>query len=218
MEKYFEGLFKQNRNRNWLDAPVLTEPKYLYKFKDIEQANVTIIMPGCKYNDTDVYANLVLHNMFGGGMSSRLFQDVREKQGLAYNLYSYPTQYINNGTTEIYVGTNLKSVKKALNSIKKLVDDVKNNGFTEKELNKGIMQLKTTYIMGQESTSALMRAYGKSALFNDELFDIDDRIKHIEEVTLDDVHNVMMKTFDLSNASIAYVGPEIDGDLLNCIK
>ncbi|MGN0789415.1 MAG: hypothetical protein ACI4MY_05705, partial [Christensenellales bacterium] len=110
------------------------------------------------------------------------------------------------------------SVCKSLQAVKKLIDEVRKTYLTKAELQKGIMQLKSAYVLGQESTSAQMRILAKHALYTDGLFDIDRQIDIIEKITMDDVVRVVDDCYDLSKAVVSYVGQKVDGNLLDCLQ
>lgn len=216
--EYFEGRFATNKDRVWTDIYHVPTSRYVSKFKDIEQSNIAIAMPAYEYDNKLSMAMMLVNNIVGGGMSSRLFQEIREKQGLAYNVYSYPSTYINNGVTTIYIGTNPASVCKSLQGVKRLIDQVRKDYLTKAELQKGIRQLKSAYVLGQENTSAQMRVLSKHALYTGELFSIDDKIKVIESITMDDVERVIDDCYDLSKAVVSYVGQKVDENLLDCLQ
>ncbi len=172
-KKYFVGRFQSGLGRHWQDNLQQTYTKYISKFKDIEQANIYIAMPGMPNIFEKKHALAVAHEIFGGGMSSRLFQEIREKAGLAYSVYSTFGTQTNNGTTEIYIGTNKDSVHKALELTKKIVDEVKRNGFTQTEVDKGINTVLTRYVFATENTGSKMRIVGPYALNYGMPFDLD---------------------------------------------
>lgn len=206
VEKYFEGKFSSNCKRSWHDKRHDTQRNTLCKFKDIEQSNIAIGFPAFEYDSKLTMAEALVNTIVGGGMSSRLFQEVREKRGLAYNVYTYNSSYINNGVLSLYIGTNVESVKKAVDCTLELIEDLRKNGLTKKELERGIAQLKGNYVLGQESNGVMMRVNAKNVLFTDRIFDIDEKLKEIDAITLDQTKEVIDYTYDLSKASLAYVG------------
>lgn len=218
VERYFEGNFASNPHRKWQDTHHETAPAYLKKFKDIEQANLAIAMPAYPFTHEDDMALMLVNNVVGGGMSSRLFQQIREKMGLAYNVYSYPSTYINNGTMAIYIGTNAESVVKSLTAARDLIADLGRNGLDRKEFERGKQQLLGAYVLGQESTSTMMRVLAKYALYSGTLFDIDQKIAAIEAVTYEQAQRVAREVFDLTRASVAYVGKRIEEDLEDVLR
>ena len=147
-------------------------------------------------------------------MSSRFFQEVREKNGLAYSVYSYNSAFANNAVTALYIGTNKKSAEKAVALTKNLIQSIRNEGLSQEEVQKGINSVRGHFVLGQESTSAMMRMVGSTALNVDKEFDLDESIDMINSLTRDDVYQAFLNAFDTSTASIAYVGREIKTDLL----
>lgn len=216
-EKYFEGKFSSNCKRNWHDVRHETKKTALCKFKDIEQSNIAIAFPAFEYDSKLSMAEALVNTIVGGGMSSRLFQEVREKRGLAYNVYTYNSSYVNNGMLSLYIGTNVESVKKSVDCALELIEELRKNGLTEKELKRGIAQLKGNYVLGQESNGVMMRVNAKNVLFTDKIFDIDEKLKEIDNITLEQTKEVIDYTYDLSKASIAYVGKEPKCDVKKLI-
>ena len=161
---------------------------------------------------------LALNSAFGGGMSSRLFQEVREKSGLAYNVYSYPSAYYGDGAFAIYLGTNPKTSKQALQSIRKEILKLKKDGLSDEELARVKKQLKGNYALSQESSTSLMRVYGRTALFLDQTFDFDEKIKQIDLITKDSVMDIINYIFDFDKVVTSYVGKEIDFSPLDIIR
>ncbi len=213
IEKYFEGKFSSNCKRSWQDTRHETKPSRKSKFKDIEQSNIALGFPAFEYDSKFTMAEMLVNTIVGGGMSSRLFQEVREKRGLAYNVYTYNSSYVNNGLLSLYIGTNVESVKKAVDCTVDLIEELRKNGLTRRELERGIEQLKGSYVLGQESTGVVMRVNAKNVLFSDKLFDIDEKIKEIENITLAQTKEVIDYSYDLSKASLAYIGKKPNCDI-----
>ncbi|MDY3256690.1 MAG: pitrilysin family protein [Eubacteriales bacterium] len=183
------------------------------KFKKTEQGNVLIVFNGLKEYDPDTVALQILSSVFGGTMSGRLFQEVREKLGLAYSVYSYPSAYIEEGCYSVYIGTNSDNLDKAVGAVRREIDKLKAEGITEAEFSKGKAQLKSAFVFGQESSSTLMRLNGRYAMGTGTLFDAEKRMNEIDAVTLDDVKRVIERVFDFSRVVISYVGPKTEVDL-----
>lgn len=217
VEKYFEGRFSSNCKREWQDKECVTVPCVKSKIKDIEQSNIAIGLPGLTYDSKLSMAELLVNTVVGGGMSSRLFQEVREKRGLAYNVYTYNSSYINNGLMSLYIGTNVESVKKSVDCTLKLIEELRKKGLTQRELERGREQLKGSYVLGQESTGVMMRVNAKNVLFTDKPFDIDAKIKDIENITLAEAKEVIDYTYDMTRASLAYIGKKPDCDITKLI-
>ena len=217
-EKYFVRRFASNPNRKWQDVAHVTTGAYKTVFKPIEQANVGMAFPSVSIKDENYLAVNAGGYVFGGGMSSRLFAEVREKHGLAYSVYSYNSFYANNGYAGIYVGTNTKSALQAVGIVAEIIDDVRRNGFTEEEFRRGIQQAKAAYILGQDSNGALMRYYAKQLLMTDGVSDFDELIATLDKIKYDEFNKIYSNEFDRSKVSLAYVGREIKDDLFAAIK
>ena len=179
---------------------------HLYKFKDIEQVHLALAYPSVAREDARMEATLVLNSVLGGGMSSRLFQKVREEMGLAYTVYSYVSSFTEGGQLNIYAGVNAKNLKKATDAIFDTIADIQQNLFTEEEFLRGKAQLKSSIILGQENTATQMIQYGKHMLYNNALLDIEKRVEKIENLTLEDCRVAMQANFDREYLASAVVG------------
>ncbi len=180
--------------------------KHLYKTKKIEQTHIAFAMPSVKMDSDKADAVNVANVIFGGGMSSRLFQTVREQMGLAYSVYSYLSLYKDCGVLEIYAGVNTDKRDQATKFIIKEIEKIQKNGVTEQEFLRGKEQIKSAFIMGRESTASQMLLHGKYMLFMDKELDFNQRINKIDSVTLKDVNEVIKQTFDVCNLTSATVG------------
>lgn len=159
--------------------------------KDIEQVQVCLGLGGVEAGSQDVYALSIFNNIFGGSMSSRLFQRIREEQGLAYSVYSYPTSYRDCGALAIYAGTGPEHAQRVLTSLRGEIDRALDEGVSEREFTQAREQLKGSYILGLESASSRMSALGRRMLLMRDTMDENQVIQRINEVTLDDVNRVL---------------------------
>ena len=205
VEQLFASKFTNKKSAEQIVA-VPAERKDLYKSKRIEQSHVGIAMHGVSikedFNDVFAIANTIL----GGGMSSRLFQKIREELGLAYSVYSYPSKYKDSGVLEIYAGVNTNLRDYAVEAIVNEVKRFKKEGITEQEFIRGKESLKSAFIMGQESTASQMLLYGRYLLFMNSQFDFNQRLKDIEKITAKDVNKMIDEYFNIETASTATVG------------
>ena len=151
-------------------------------------------------------------------MSSRLYQNIRERSGLAYSVYSYLSPYEFTGHSMIYIGTNVANVEKALVAVSSEIDEVRKNGITEEEFSRGKAQIKSGLVFGLESSVGVMNLLGKHAVRTGELADIDALVADIDAVTLADVAEAIAVNFKKENATVGYVGPKIDKNLLDILK
>ena len=203
-EKYFSHLAPTKKDvRN---IPVNLKHQSLVKYKDIEQVHLALCYPSVKRYDRLYDAAQVMNSVLGGSMSSRLFQTVREKLGLAYTVYSYNTSYSDTGTQVIYAGVNAENFKKSVDAIYKCIEDIKRKDISVDEFNRGKEQLKASSIFAQESTSSQMLLYGKELMYSGKLYDFEERIASVNAVTMDVVYESIDNAFDSSRMAAAVVG------------
>lgn len=203
LEKYFGG-FNIKGNESALVAPDF-KGELRYYSKKTEQNHICLTFPGLPSGHDKQYAMMLLNNALGGGMSSRLFQEIREKRGLAYSVYSYHSSYMDTGLLSIYAGTAPKQTKEVLDLTLELLAEVRDNALTEDELHKGKEQLKGNLILGSESTSSRMNRQGKNELMLGRHLTMDEIISKIEAVQMDDVRAVLTDMFKVPYA-LAMVG------------
>lgn len=187
-QKYFED--KYASDVPYENVPVAARPAHSHackRKKDIEQTHIAFAFPSYPYNDIRGNAMQLMTIIFSMEMSSRLFQSVREKLGLCYTIYGYPSSYQNNGAFIVYTSTSPNNAEKAVEAIRDEINLLIEKGVSDEELNKGKEQVKTALVLGQESTSAMMRTFGAHAVQTGQLYDFDERIKNIDAVTKEDV-------------------------------
>ena len=207
VDKYFLNNFIQG-NACQKPASHLAKKLYNKKIKETEQANICISFPSVPLDDENSNAYLLLNGILGGGMSSRLFQKIREKKGLAYSVYSYISSYLNNGMLTVYSGVNPANTDEAVKYIKEEFEVFKTKGITKEEFQRGKEQLKSSLIFGQENVTSLMNAYGKYLLLTDKMFSIDKKFKDISDLSFDKVNSLCYNMFDFDKICAAYVGKE----------
>lgn len=203
------------------DDYIYVAPKYnaqiITKTKDIEQVHVCINFPGISSGSDDVYDLITLNTIFGGGMSSRLFQKIREERGLAYSIYSYPTNYKDTGLFTIYGGMNPSQTIEVIRLIMDEIHLLKKEKISNEDLIKTKEQLKSNYIMGLESTGSRMSSIGKSQLILNRIKTPDEIIESLDAVSQDKITKLIDKIFDFSKTSLSIVG-KIDNINLKEIK
>lgn len=205
VDKYFANNFINVKSAKQKEQTSYNYDK-LYKYKKTEQTHLALCFPAYSSSDDKSISLSILSAVFGGGMSSRLFQKIREELGLAYSVYSYPSQYKNNGILEIYAGVGNGVRDKAFKAIVSETEKMQRYGITEKEFKRGKAQMKSSFVMGQESTSSQMLIHGKYLLFLDEVFDFEKRISQIDDVDLDNVNKVANDVLRFENFATASVG------------
>ncbi|MDE6302769.1 MAG: insulinase family protein, partial [Clostridia bacterium] len=219
VKRHFESKFKEcvKSERVPLEKAA-SHSVFTKKKKQIEQAHVAFAFPSFAYNDKRSVAVQLMSVIFSMEMSSRLFQSVREKLGLCYTIMGYPSTYENNGVYIIYTATNPESVEKAVKAIKGEIELLLEKGVSDEELNKGREQLKTSLVLGQESTSAMMRTFGTHAIQTGELYDFDARIAAIDGTCREDILDVARQIFDFDRVCGSLVSPTDGKDIVKILK
>lgn len=212
LDKLVEKYFEQNCNQSGaiLSAEPNTEynATFLHKFKHIEQSHLQLAWGGCSLKSPDRCANNILASVLGGGLSSRLNQVIREQEGLAYSVYAYPSYYSDCGTFEIYAGLSPENNSKVCELIRREIVKLTNDGVTQKEVDRAVIQAINALYMNVESNMTLMRLYGRSMLKLNEIFDVQADVEKYRAVTVRQVNDLARKIFSHKPAA-AYVGPKI---------
>jgi predicted Zn-dependent peptidase len=188
--------------------PTPPESRFYYKFKETEQYHVALGSMGLPASSEDRFAMSALNNVFGGGMSSRLFQEVREKRGLAYAVYSYHHGYSDAGAIKMYVGSTTGNVEEAVKVIAEQLGRIREEPVTEEELQRTKEQLKSATILALESTAARMTRIGRSVITGAELLTPEEVSARIDAVTADDIQRLANDHLQLDNMYLAAVGPK----------
>jgi predicted Zn-dependent peptidase len=162
-------------------------PRLRFERKDTEQYHVCLGAPGLARDDERRFALRVLDTIFGGTSSSRLFQEVREKRGLAYSIYSFSGQYAGTGQVGIYVGTRAENLSAALEVVAGELERLRRDGPSVAELERAKDNLRGRMVLALESTGARMNRLGSSVLTDVPLLTVDEAVAAVEAVTLDDV-------------------------------
>ena len=216
IEKYFSNW---NSDSNYIPTYENCEIQTgtYYKDKDIEQLHVILGLKGLPQGDEHGYALTLLSNVFGGGASSILFQEVREKLGLCYSIYCYPQPFQNAGSLSIYAGLGKNYGEKALEVILKEINKFAKEGITDDKLNINKEKLKASYILGLESTSSRMFANAKSVLFKNKITTQEDVIKRVDKISQEDIRFVLDNCFKNGVLNTSFVGNNINYSKLNDI-
>ncbi|MBP7221981.1 MAG: insulinase family protein [Sedimentibacter sp.] len=186
--------------------------------KDLEQLHMCIGNKTFGRHDENYHSLLVLNNLFGGTMSSRIFQEVREKKGLVYSIYSFVSNYSDTGIFTIYAGMSYEQAEDALRTILKEMVSIKNGNIKEEEFLRAKQQIKGNYILSLESTSSRMSAIGRRELLYNEILYPDEVIEAINNVKIEDVLDVAKDLFNIDNLSITFTGnlkkhPDLEGKI-----
>ena len=205
-EKYFAVNFKVFKSAPQYQGEIGGK-RNLIKTKKIEQTHLAFAMPAFCISDDRGEALNIANKIFGSSMSSKLFQRIREDLGLAYSVYSYLSAYKNTGVLEIYAGVNTKKRDVAYDAIINEIKLFAQTGITEEEFACAKEQIKSSLVFSLENTSSQMLLYGKYLLFEDKLYDYDERKAVIDGFTREYVNQLINQTFDVNKLSVATVGP-----------
>ena len=199
-------------------APAATPPEFgpprpCFHRKQTEQYHVCLGGPGLPRGDERRFALRVLDTMLGGATSSRLFQEVREKRGLAYAVFSYSSQYLDSGQVALYVGTRPDNLGEAMNVIGTELRRLEEDGVEGEELSRAKENVKGLTVLSMESTSARMNRLGGSVIGGLPLLSLDEIVAAIDAVTVDDVSALARELFAPGRLSAAGVGGDEDAFL-----
>lgn len=212
LEKYFGSQKMLSSLPALPDAPYLSG-RNIVRNKDIEQVQLVASFNGIDVMDESVYSLLVFNNVFGCGMSSRLFQNIREKHGLVYSISAGHSAYINTGVFDISAGMSPKSLNEVASLISEEIRRVKRDKLTADEITKAKEQLKGNYILSGESTGARMQGAGRSLLLGKPIYTQEEVIKKIEAVDENSIADIIDRVLDEKTLCVSAVGPvdSVDG-------
>ncbi len=178
----------------------------IFRQKDTEQFHVCLGGPGISRSDERRFVLAVLDAILGGSGSSRLFQEVREKRGLAYAVGSYTEQYDDCGMVAVYVGTRETNVGEACEIIGRELTSLRSDGASPDELERAKEHVKGRMVLGLESTSARMSRIARAVLFDLELLSLDEMLARVDAVTSEDVAKLATELYDPGHLSAACIG------------
>ncbi len=205
LKKYFEG-WKTAYKQDDSFQKVVFNRGIKTKEKDTEQVHLCVGFKGIEHGNDRLYSLLAVNNIFGGGMSSRLFQKIREKKGLVYSIYSYPSAYKDAGLFTIYAGMNPENLNIVAGLIAEEIKMLVKRGIKPSDLEKSKEQLKGNYILGLESTSSRMNSIGKSELMLGSIDTPEQVLEKINSISMESVHDVIEQIFDAETRGISVVG------------
>ena len=184
--------------------------------KELEQVNIILGFEGVDFYSDLYYSTAVYSTVFGSGMSSRLFQEIREKRGLVYSVSSYTSSFSDSGIFGVYAGTGQKEVKEL---IPVLCDqlNISAKNFTPEELQRAKAQFKASLLMGQESTSRRCRSNASKYLMHSKIISHEEIISKIDAVQLEDLERARLNILK-SNITLSSIGPVQDLESLDSIK
>ena len=191
-------------------APIQTPAKYkravTCRRKNIEQNHLILAFPAMNYLDPRRYQLLLLNSLLGGGCSSRLFQEVREKRGLCYTVYSYASDQADTGFLGVYTAVSREQEGQALTTVREVVSDLADHGPTQEELDRVREQAKANLLMGAESVQTRMSHLGSSALLYGKVRETKEILGLYDAVTREQLRDLAGEIFQMDRASLSAVG------------
>jgi predicted Zn-dependent peptidase len=205
VQREFSGLKAAGKSEEHT-APSTEAPIHLETKRDLEQVHVCMGVPSYPLAHEGRFAVAVMNNLLGGGMSSRLFQNIREKLGLAYAVFSELTPYSDAGMMTVYAGTARETVGQVIDLIVKEFRDLKESPVSEEELLRAKNHLKGSLMLSLESTSARMSNLARQELYFGRFYSLDEILQSIGAVTHDDVQSLAQKFFRPEQIAVTVLG------------
>jgi predicted Zn-dependent peptidase len=203
------GEMKGNSSGRAMELPK-PQKEITCREKDTEQVHLCLGTPGLPLEHDQIYVFQLVNTILGGGLSSRLFQEIREQRGLVYSVYSYHSSYHDTGLFCVYAGLSKENVGPALKLIFKEIKDIRQNGVTGEELRRAKDQLKGNLLLSLENVNTRMSRLGKSQLYLGKVVSPEEIVKRIEKVTAEDIVKLAGEKLGRGNFALASVGPWAD--------
>jgi predicted Zn-dependent peptidase len=188
--------------------------------KSLEQVQICVGVPSYSISHENRYASFVLNTLLGGGMSSRLFQNIRERQGLVYSIFSELNPYRDTGCLAVYAGTSRNTAPQVVNSIVNEFRELKRNPVSEDELQRAKNQLKGSLMLSMESSTARMSNLARQEMYYNRFFGMSEIIERVQAVSTDDVQKNANEFFSPDQIAVTVLGNlnglKITRDLLAC--
>lgn len=178
----------------------------LVKRKPIEQMHIAMAYSSVPRGDEREDYVGAINGILGGSMSARLFQEVREKRGLAYSVYSYLSAFPECATLNVYAGVNPTNTEEAYVAINEVIHSLKKNGITREEFLRSREQMKSSMFFSNESSNSQMLLYGRHMLYFDKIFDFEEKLNRINAMTYERAQETLSEMLNEENKAIALVG------------
>jgi predicted Zn-dependent peptidase len=204
LEADFSGIGPGSSVRS--GAAVTNPPTFQSREKDIEQSHIFLGRRGVEFESDDYFAFMLFNSLLGGGMSSRLFQSIREEKGLAYSVYSVNSSYVDDGFFHIYAGVGEDNEAPAIEAIREELELLAQGGVDEDELAKEKVHNKGQYIFNQENTGSRMFAAGRNVLLLGHTYTPEEIIAGINAVSREDISRIAGQYADLAGYSAVIIG------------
>lgn len=187
-------------------------PTIIKKEKEYEQTNLAICFECSNIgsDSKDVYTLDIINNILGGSSTSRLFQKIREDEGLVYSIYSEQEFYQNKAELGIYASMSSENLEEVYKLIKKEINLFREKGITEEELKNSKEQLKGEFMLGMESNESRMETIGKSILITGKVETMEDVVNGLNSITMEDINRVIDEVVNINKMGVCVVGKNID--------
>lgn len=208
-----ERLFADGEGKRTLrsgDAPEPSGGINVFR-RPTEQAHIVMGTKGLHRSHDDRHALMVMDTVLGGGMSSRLFQEVREKRGLAYSVYSYRSLFADTGSFSIYAGTTPQNAETVMDIFRTEIASLVSDGITEAELARAKGHVKGALVLSSEDPGSRMNQLGRQQLTSGEILSIDELIDRFDRLDMDDIDRVIAEVLDSGEWQTTVVGPFDEG-------
>jgi predicted Zn-dependent peptidase len=203
--KHFEHM-KPRKNGFHSPVPKIVSKITLRNKKALEQVQLCLGVPSHPIAHEKRHAGYILNTLLGGGMSSRLFQNIRERQGLVYSIYSDLNPYRDTGCLAVYAGTSRESASKVVQSVVSEFHKLKAEPVPAEELRRSKDQLKGSLMLSLESSSARMSNLARQEMYFDRFYDLDELIAKIEAVTVEDLTSLANEFFNTESVAVTILG------------
>jgi predicted Zn-dependent peptidase len=194
-----------------------TRPHTVVYNRPTEQAHIVLGTQGLSRQHPSRFVLAILDNILGGGMSSRLFQKIREERSLAYSIFSYHSMYVETGLVAVYAGTNPENVSAVLELVKEEIDHLLEQGITSDELERAKGHIKGNLVLSLEDSGSRMTRLGKAEVCQGEILSLDELLLRVDAVSKDDVRKLSKDLFGARKLVATVIGPfgdkEIQGHL-----
>ena len=187
-------------------TPLFASGQHLQE-KEIEQIHICLGTPGVAHDDPRFYASHVLNTILGGGVSSRLFQHIREERGLAYSVCSYPSSFRDTGLFTIYTGVSPENCREVMDIITSIIGDIRRNGVRPDELKRAKEQLKAGLLFSLESSSSRMSRLGRAEISSREYLSPEQLVDKVDAVMLQHLFDLAQPLFRHESTCMTALGP-----------
>jgi predicted Zn-dependent peptidase len=191
-------------------SPAVSAPIILRNKRSLEQVQICLGVPSPPITDENRYATLILNTVLGGGMSSRLFQTIREERGMAYSIYSDLAPYSDTGSLCVYAGTSADKTLEMLDLVMAEFTALKETPLTEEELHRAKEQVKGNILLGLESSGSRMSNLARQEMYFKHFFSVEEVLERLDAVTADQVQTMAQKLFIAERIAVTLLG-RLDG-------